>query len=301
MKIDRKWMACPGRLIAATLLLPHGTALAAPEQDGMLPPVLRDVMVVLALVLAVLLLIAVAVLWSMQHHYRARLAVLDRLTNDMKAVTAELRSLQSLILPPSLDDLPIELPKEPEPPEPQKVPPPELPKETPKETEPVLSSPEPEPQEKEPTTVKRSVWQGFVDDFNNLAQSVDVPKADVACENFAGLQKLVLLDCIAHSGAAIKGSQAEPIFAVEKSVKGSVYWAWPIPKEKDRYAVVPNPIISYDDNLHREGGMKETFASNFENGAASVYRHVSVKFPAIFKKEGEKWKIEQPGLIRLEE
>ena len=62
MKIDRKWMACPGRLIAATMLLPHGTALAAPEQDGVLPPVLRDVMVVLALVLAVLLLIAVAVL-----------------------------------------------------------------------------------------------------------------------------------------------------------------------------------------------------------------------------------------------
>ena len=149
--------------------------------------------------------------------------------------------------------------------------------------------------------MKRSVWQNFVDDFNSLAQSMDVPKADVACENFVGLHKLVLLDCIAHSGANIKGSQAEPIFAVEKSVKGSAYWAWPLPGEKGRYAVVPKPIISYDDNLHSEGGMKETFASNFENDPGSVYRHVSVKFPAIFKKEGEKWKIEQPGLIRLEE
>ncbi|MBR3458222.1 MAG: hypothetical protein IKH16_08735 [Selenomonadaceae bacterium] len=289
MRIDRKWTACPG-LVAAAVLLQHGTALAAPEQDGVLPPMLRDVMVVLALVLAVLLLIAVAVLWSVQHQYKARLAVLDRLTNDMKAVTAELRSLQALIMPPPLDDLPIELPKEPEPP---KEPPREAPKEPPPSS--------PEPQEQEPTTVKRSVWQNFVDDFNSLAQSMDVPKADVACENFVGLHKLVLLDCIAHSGANIKGSQAEPIFAVEKSVKGSAYWAWPLPGEKGRYAVVPKPIISYDDNLHSEGGMKETFASNFENDPGSVYRHVSVKFPAIFKKEGEKWKIEQPGLIRLEE
>lgn len=252
----------------AALCLVPGTAFAAaePGQEGILPPIMRDVMIVLCLVLGVLLLFAVAFLWAVQQQARPQLAKVDHLAADMKAVTAELRALQSMILPEKPEEEEEELP------------------------------PAPAPEEKNaPAPVSRSIWKAFVDDFNSLARSMEVPKKDVACENFVAIHKLVLLKCRPHKeGEALD-------FALEKSIGESEYWAWPIPGENDRYAVVPKPILAYDDKLHREGGMKETFASNFESGDPKTYHQVEVKLPAIFRNKDGKWQIEQPGLMRLAE
>ncbi len=268
-----------GALLAAVLCYLPETALAAAsgEKDGVLPPVLRDVVVILCMVLSVLLLIAVAVLWTAQHGMREKVARCSKLEGDLKAVTTELRELQSVLMPErSKSDMEEE-----------------------EEGDPVLSVPE--SPVKNPPPVKRSVWQNFVDDFNSLARSMDIPKAEIACENFVALHKLVLLTCLSHGGFDGKGNEMEPAFSLERSVKASTYWAWPLPDEQGRYAVVPNPILRYDDKLHREGGMKETFASNFENETAATFCHVEVKLPAIFTNRSGKWKVEQPGLIRLME
>ena len=58
--------------------------------------------------------------------------------------------------------------------------------------------------------------------------------------------------------------------------------------------MVPRPNIPYDEKLYREGGLKETFASNFENGGpGAVYRHVEVKLPAIFVNKNGNWQIDR--------
>lgn len=267
-----------GVLLAVILCSVPGTVWAAAtgEKDGVLPPMLRDVIVILSVVLSVILLIAVAILWTMQQSTRERLSGYSRMEGDMKAVTAELRELQSVLMPDRSRA-----------------------EEQENDEDPVLSFPD--SPVKQPPPVKRSVWQSFADDFNSLARSMDIPKADIACENFVELHKLVLLTCLSHGGFDGNGNEMEPAFSREHSIDASTYWAWPIPEEKGRYAVVPNPVISYNDKLHREGGMKETFASNFENSGVAEFHHVEVKLPAIFSSSSGKWKIEQPGLIRLTE
>ena len=44
--------------------------------------------------------------------------------------------------------------------------------------------------------VKQEVWQEFVDDYNNLANSMNIPKAAEACENFVRNNKVQLLVCV---------------------------------------------------------------------------------------------------------
>lgn len=158
-------------------------------------------------------------------------------------------------------------------------------------------------QEKEKTAPKRPaaaptetppVWQAFLADYNSLAVSMDVPKADQACEAFARNYGLDLLICVDH--ASEENGQAAPKFAPVEQIAASQYWAWLLPDQTEDYIVVPNPLHPYDQKLHTEGGMKETFASNYEQGE---YHMIHVKLPAQFHKKEGKWKVIQPGVIQV--
>ncbi len=237
--------------------------------DGsFLPPMVRDVMVVLQMVLALILLVAVAVLWaylgfgkkgSRQGGTDVSEERLVHLENDMKAVTQELRSLRASVVPVSGDGVPMEM------------------------------------NLKEPSQEKKTQpWSDFVQDYNALAQSMEDAQADIACGNFAELQQLMLLQC------RVQGNQL-PAFSVVEDVKASRYWAWKLPKDETKFAVVPNPKVPYDVRLHAEGGMKETFASNFQEKNPRTYRKIAVVLPAIFTLQQDSWTIAEPGLLRLEE
>ncbi len=283
MKKGMEWgqriLGIAGILCAAPQMALGAVENLPPQVDvGILPPVFRDVLIILCIVLGVLLLLAVAYLWTLMHESKIQSGQVKRLTGDMKAVTAELRTLQSILMPEQFGK--------------------EKGGETEEKSEQVLSFPQ---EEEKPVSVKRSVWQDFVDDFNSLARSMDIPKADVACENFVGLHRLTLLRCIFPSSSDGNHSEMPPKFALGKDIAEGVYWAWPVPEEEGRFAAVPRPDMDFDEKLYREGGLKETFASNYENGAkGAVYRHVEVKLPAIFVNKNGNWQIEQPGLIRLE-
>jgi hypothetical protein len=45
--------------------------------------------------------------------------------------------------------------------------------------------------------------------------------------------------------------------------------------------------------------MKETFAARYEVGKS--YDKITVDMPALFSLHKDKWNIEQPGLLKLEE
>ncbi|BAL84422.1 hypothetical protein SELR_27140 [Selenomonas ruminantium subsp. lactilytica TAM6421] len=143
-------------------------------------------------------------------------------------------------------------------------------------------------------TLPSEVWQKFVDDYNNLAKSMNVPKAAEACENFVRDHKLHLLVCVETE--AQSGGSATPVYAPVDKVNLSNYWAWSVTGQPEDFVVVPNPFVEYTEKLHQESGMKETFASNYETGS---FRQIQVKLPAHFRQHLGAWKIVQPGVIRL--
>ncbi|MCR5758281.1 MAG: hypothetical protein K6F95_10305 [Selenomonas sp.] len=140
--------------------------------------------------------------------------------------------------------------------------------------------------------LKQEIWQGFVDDYNNLANSMNVPKAEEACDNFVHNNRVKLLICITRQ----EEGERTPVYEMVNSVGDSKYWAWNLPGQPEDFIVVPNPLQEYDEELHHQGGMKETFASNYETGR---FKQVQVKLPAHFTLRQGKWKIIQPGVIRV--
>ncbi|SHK37098.1 hypothetical protein SAMN05216582_1031 [Selenomonas ruminantium] len=138
------------------------------------------------------------------------------------------------------------------------------------------------------------VWRKFVDDYNNLANSMNVPRAAEACDNFVKSHKLTLLVCVVSGPASANGGSLS--YETVEQVAGSNYWAWNVAGQPEDFVVVPNPLVPYDEKLHQAGGMKETFASNYETGS---FKQIQVKLPACFTRKAGSWKIVQPGVIRL--
>ena len=104
MKKGMEWgqriLGIAGILCAAPQMALGAVENLPPQVDvGILPPVFRDVLIILCIVLGVLLLLAVAYLWTLMHESKIQSGQVKRLTGDMKAVTAELRTLQSILMP----------------------------------------------------------------------------------------------------------------------------------------------------------------------------------------------------------
>ena len=141
-----------------------------------------------------------------------------------------------------------------------------------------------------------AIWQRFIDDYNHLADSLDAPLAEKACEDFCDQQQLQLLICTDHA-AEING-QRMPRFERAATFAACTYWAWPITGQPGDYAVVPNPLVPVDKDANDHGGIKETFATNYEEDS-QPYKHIQVRLPALFRLDHDRWLIDQPGVIRL--
>ena len=217
-------------------------------------------LVMLGLTLDVLLMIATAYLWLTWRQDRQALRQIAALSSELKELSKALEGLRQL---PALD-------------EPEEIP---------------LPAPEPPA----PPIKKEVVWKAFVEDFNRLAAGMKEQGAAETCEKFVKEKHITLLMCLDHA-AELDGQPAPKFVAVENAAV-SAFWAYPLPGAADRYAVVPNPSIPYEQKIHEEGGMKETFASNFETG---VCRSITVKMPALFRNAGGNWLIDQPGMIHVE-
>ena len=137
-------------------------------------------------------------------------------------------------------------------------------------------------------------WDDFLADYNLLAASLDGPQSQEACDRFFALHQLKGLICL--DPAAQEGGKPAPKFVEVAQAAKSAYWALSIGEGDKQFAIVPNPVKGYTKNLHEKGGMKETFASNFEEKDAP---RVQVKLPALFSHEAGAWKITQPGIVKL--
>ncbi len=148
--------------------------------------------------------------------------------------------------------------------------------------------------------IEKNVWLPFVEDYNKLAASLKEPMVNLAVQEFIEKNNLQALMCLDHS------AQPSPRFVAAEETTAGNFWVWPIPNNKGRFVVVPNLAFPYGESLHFEGGMKETFASNYEelrkvDEGKKDYNKMTVKLPAIFVHDEDTapWIVEQPGLINV--
>lgn len=239
-------------------------------EAGLFPPVIAHIVLILVGAISVVALVGIAYNYSIIIGNRGRMAKVDELEREVKSLQRELKELKERVNKYQLHEAaPID----------KGVTPAAVNVATNKNEE---------------RNLKQEVWQKFVDDYNNLANSMNVPKAAEACENFVRTNKVHLLICVGHADAA--AGDNGPMYAPVEKVEDSNYWAWNVPGQPEDFTVVPNPMAGYTEDLHHRGGMKETFASNYETGS---FKQIQVKLPAHFTQRMGAWKIVQPGVIRV--
>lgn len=137
-------------------------------------------------------------------------------------------------------------------------------------------------------------WDDFLADYNLLAASIDgSAQSEEACERFFAIRALKGLICL-DPAAQMNGKPAPKFVEVAQAGKGA-YWVYALDGSNE-FAIVPNPLKGYTKALHEKGGMKETFASDFEEKDSS---RIQVKLPALFSHDNGTWMIQQPGIVKL--
>ncbi|EHG21675.1 hypothetical protein HMPREF9334_00645 [Selenomonas infelix ATCC 43532] len=161
--------------------------------------------------------------------------------------------------------------------------------------------PEPEPEEEEidldALLESKPIWQDLLDDYHAMRETFSPERGAELCQPLIDKYSLHLLICSDH--AAVENGKAMPKFETVEDVNEATFWAYDIPGQPNDIAVIPSPMFPYDQKLHEEAGMKETFAARYEVGKS--YDKITVDMPALFSLHKDKWHIEQPGLLKLEE
>ena len=237
-------------------------------EETMVSPLLYSAMNFLALGLSVVLLFAVAYLWSSNSNKSAEIARIQTELNRVKKNLTTLETKVSQLREPRIvSDVP--------PVEPFGI---------------DLSVDDDDDYFSRPITKMSPLspqepWINFVADYNKLSTEMAKPGQLKRCEKFIHDNKLKTLT---YGGAMT--------FRPAIDVKDSGYWAFKC--SGDEFAVVPNPMNPCDEDLHEHGGLKEIFALNYQSG---VYRKYSVKLPAIFTQDPLKgWQLKNPGVVNLE-
>ena len=129
-------------------------------------------------------------------------------------------------------------------------------------------------------------WLNFVDDYNKLGAEMSKPGQLMRCEKFVRNNKLRILT---YGGALT--------FRPAIDVKDSAYWAFKC--EQDEFAVVPNPMNPCDEELYDHGGLKEIFALNYSDGVYRKYFvKVPALFDPGAGEDG--WHLKKNGVLNLE-
>lgn len=161
-------------------------------------------------------------------------------------------------------------------------------------------APPPEPEEEidlDALLESKPIWQEFLDDYHALRETFSPERGAELCRPIIDKYGLHLLICSDH--AAVENGKTMPKFETVQDIAEAAFWAYDIPGQPGDFAVVPSPMFPYDQKMHEEAGMKETFAARYETGKS--YDKLTVDMPALFSLRKEKWNIEQPGLLKLEE
>ena len=232
------------------------------EVVSILPPIVADVLLILSIALGIILLVAFSYLWSARRQDREDI---EKLMANMKDLSKKIKDLETSMNETS-DSKKVE----------------ELP-----EVEPFgIAIDKKTESDKHNEEKTQQPWDSFIEDYNHIAKSMAVPGQLKACENF-----------VKENGLKILIYDVNIKFIAAKNVSESRFWAWTM-EGSNEYIVVPNPMITYDEELHNQPGMQKTFETNYENGKYNTYY---VKNPAIFIcNDKNEWQILELGILKLE-
>lgn len=201
-------------------------------EETMVSPVFSNMLNFLALGLSLVLMFAVAYLWSSNNNKSAELERIQSELKRVKRIVEKLEGKISLMKEPTVvSDVPqiepfgLDL------------------------TEPSARITPLKPQE---------LWVSFVADFNKLAADMKNHGQLMRCEKFVREHKLRTL--------TYGGSMT---FRPAIDVKDSAYWAFKC--ELDEYAIVPNPMNPCDEELYEHGGLSEIFDVEYQGDVYRKY------------------------------
>lgn len=221
---------------------------------------LFDTLTYLSLSLSVILLLAVAYLWS---NNSRKTAELQQLQTDLQRVKKKLGALEEKVSeirePKVISDVP--------------------------QAEPFGMDFE-EPKHNIGTPLEpQKLWLNFLEDYNKFAKELASPGQLRKCEKFVRDNKLKILT---YSSAST--------FKHAIDVKDSIYWAFKC--SGNEFAVVPNPLNPCDEELHEYGGMKEIYALNYKDGVYQKYfvklPAIFTSDPLMG------WRLKDTGVVNLE-
>ena len=166
---------------------------------------------------------------------------------------------------------------------------------------PVDPEPEPEPEpmpepEPEPEPERKlSPLERFLEAYSEVDELQDEA---LRKERFASLLQEFSVEMFTCTNVEARRANPNTPPTFETKAEGDF---WAIKKEggSDDYHVIPNPTLAYDDDRHRFYGMKEAFASNYQEG--KTYTHMRLDAPARFSLMGKLWAPVRPGKITLSE
>lgn len=215
----------------------------------------------LSLALGIVLLFAVAYLWSSNSNKTAELAAIQTELKRMKKTMSTLQEKVSVIREPKV----------------------------------ISEVPQAEPfgmDFSEPLSTRitplapQDPWLNFVDNYNKLAAEMKNPGQQMKCEKFVRNNNLRILT---YGGALT--------FRPAINVKDSDYWAFKC--DLDEYAIVPNPMNPCDEEFYEHGGMKEIFTLNYTEGVYKKY-FVKVPAIFTLSDNEDGWNIKNSGVVNLE-
>ena len=223
--------------------------------------VLSSALNFLSLGLSVVLLFAVAYLWSSNSRKSAQL---QQVQSDLQKVKKKLSALEGKVNeirePTVVADVP--------------------------QAEPFgLDLDEPREVRVATPLAPQNPWLNFIKEYNDFAEALASPGQLKKCEKFVRDNRLKILTY-----------SSEMNFRPAIDVKDSIYWAFK--GNGSEFAVVPNPMNPCDDELYEFSGMKDIYAMNYQNGTYSRY---FVKLPAIFISDHVNgWRLKDTGVVNLE-
>ena len=224
------------------------------------PSVFTEVMNFLSLGLSVVLLLAVAYLWSSNNRKSAEL---QQIQSDLKKLKKKLSALEEKVReirePQVIADVP--------------------------EAEPFGLDLNEHRESRITPLAPQKLWLNFVQEYNEFAENLSSPGELRKCENFVRENKLKTLTY---------GNSATIRPAID--VKDSIYWAFKC--SGNEFAVVPNPLNPCDEAVVELGGMKEIYALNYKDGVYRKYFVKLPAIFTSDSENG--WILEETGVVNLE-
>ena len=229
-------------------------------EEAMVSPLFSGTLNFLALGLSVVLLFAVAYLWSSNN---TKTRQIETLQSDVQSLKKKLSRVEEKVNqlrePTVVSDVP--------------------------QVEPFgLDLSEPRDMNVTPLA-PQDPWLDFVTAYNKLAKEMSKPGQLTRCEKFVREQKIRALT---YGGAMT--------FRPAIDVRDSSYWAFKL--SGDEFAVVPNPMNPCDEELHEHGGLKEIYALNYQSGVYRKYSVKLPAIFTHDHDRG--WALKDPGVVNLE-